>query len=163
MLSRFHIATVFTACRLITDSEGFVKNQFWVVDRADRPLSKKAADLTAERLGDFIVYCTPSSKVCFFFLSILISSAPFYSILFELMWKSHMIRQSCTCVILHLCQANAKQIVLSQNFLHEVSVCANSWRLASAQSPCMLFLQRRKIFILLYHLAFSIAIKAHSC
>ena len=40
-----------------------MKNSFWVVDRADNPLSKQAADLTAERLGDFIVYCTPSNKV----------------------------------------------------------------------------------------------------
>ena len=50
-------------CRLKTDDEGIAYNSFWVTDRAGLQLKKAAADLTAERMGDFLVYCTPSRKV----------------------------------------------------------------------------------------------------
>jgi hypothetical protein len=49
--------------RLKTDEDGFAHNQFWVTDRAGKPLKQSAAELTAERMGDFLVYCTPSRKV----------------------------------------------------------------------------------------------------
>jgi len=48
--------------KLKTDEEGFAYNQFWVTDRAGKPLKRSAAELTAERMGDFLVYCTPSRK-----------------------------------------------------------------------------------------------------
>ena len=51
------------ACRLNTDEDGFAHNKFWVTDRAGQRLRQSAADLTAERLGDYLVYCTPSRKV----------------------------------------------------------------------------------------------------
>jgi len=50
------------APRLKTDEDGFAHNQFWVTDRAGMPLKQSAAELTAERMGDFLVYCTPSRK-----------------------------------------------------------------------------------------------------
>ena len=51
--------------RLKTDEEGIAYNSFWVTDRAGLQLKKAAADLTSERMGDFLVYCTPSRKVAF--------------------------------------------------------------------------------------------------
>ena len=56
-----------------TDEEGFAYNQFWVTDRAGNSLKRSAAELTAERMGDFITYCTPSRKVPHPFLHPLIT------------------------------------------------------------------------------------------
>ena len=39
------------------------KNTFWVTDRRGNKLSKYHADMLAERVGDFVVYCTPDKKV----------------------------------------------------------------------------------------------------
>ena len=49
--------------RLSTDDEGIAKNTLWVTDRRGRKLSNFQAELLAERIGDFVVYCTPDSKV----------------------------------------------------------------------------------------------------
>ena len=38
------------------------KNTFWVTDRRGNKLSNYHADLLAERVGDFVVYCTPDKK-----------------------------------------------------------------------------------------------------
>ncbi|KAK9821466.1 hypothetical protein WJX81_006037 [Elliptochloris bilobata] len=48
--------------RLVTDNEGYAKNRFWLTDRRGRKLSNQNADLLAERVGDFVVYCTPDRK-----------------------------------------------------------------------------------------------------
>ena len=49
--------------RLSTDDEGIAKNTLWVTDRRGNKLSNFQAELLAERIGDFVVYCTPDSKV----------------------------------------------------------------------------------------------------
>ena len=58
-----HSSSSRPVCRLSTDEDGFAHNKFWVTDRAGQQLRQSAADLTAERLGDYLVYCTPSKKV----------------------------------------------------------------------------------------------------
>ena len=49
--------------RLSTDDEGMAVNTLWVTDCRGRKLSNQQAELLAERVGDFVVYCTPDSKV----------------------------------------------------------------------------------------------------
>ena len=49
--------------RLSTDDEGIAQNTLWVTDRRGRKLSNFQAEMLAERIGDFVVYCTPDSKV----------------------------------------------------------------------------------------------------
>jgi hypothetical protein len=49
--------------RLSTDEEGIAKNTLWVTDRRGNKLSNFHAEMLAERIGDFVVYCTPDSKV----------------------------------------------------------------------------------------------------
>lgn len=50
-------------CRLTTDDEGMAKNVFWITDRRGNKLSNFHARMLQERVGDFVVYCTPDSKV----------------------------------------------------------------------------------------------------
>ena len=40
-----------------------VHNCFWVKDVAGRKLSDKQAELVAERLTDFVMYCTPDTSL----------------------------------------------------------------------------------------------------
>jgi hypothetical protein len=49
--------------RLTTDDEGIAKNMFWITDRRGNKLSKFHAEMLAERVADFVVYCTPDQKV----------------------------------------------------------------------------------------------------
>lgn len=49
--------------RLTTDDEGMAKNVFWITDRRGNKLSNFHARMLQERVGDFVVYCTPDSKV----------------------------------------------------------------------------------------------------
>ena len=51
------------ACRLITDEDGMARNTFWITDRRGNKLSNYHAEMLAERVGDFVVYCTPDQKV----------------------------------------------------------------------------------------------------
>ena len=51
------------AFRLSTDDEGIAQNTLWVTDRRGRKLSNFHAEMLAERIGDFVVYCTPDAKV----------------------------------------------------------------------------------------------------
>ncbi|CAL5228765.1 g11954 [Coccomyxa viridis] len=48
--------------KLSTDDEGMAVNTLWVTDCRGRKLSNQQAELLAERVGDFVVYCTPDSK-----------------------------------------------------------------------------------------------------
>lgn len=48
---------------LKTDTEGMARNTFWVTDSRGRKLNQLRADLVAERLSDFITYCTPDEQV----------------------------------------------------------------------------------------------------
>ena len=57
-----HVLTNRMRCRLKTDPDGMAKNTFWVTDRRGNKLSNYHADLLAERVGDFVVYCTPDKK-----------------------------------------------------------------------------------------------------
>ena len=54
---------LYAAARLSTDDEGTAQNTLWVTDRRGRKLSNFHAELLAERIGDFVVYCTPDAKV----------------------------------------------------------------------------------------------------
>lgn len=56
--------------RLSTDEEGIAKNTLWVADRRGNKLSNFHAEMLAERIGDFVVYCTPDTKVTPAFYSI---------------------------------------------------------------------------------------------
>lgn len=47
-------------CRLQTDKEGIARNTFWLADYRGRKLPDDKAELVAERVADFVVYCTPS-------------------------------------------------------------------------------------------------------
>lgn len=49
--------------RLLTGDDGMAKNTLWVTDRRGNKLSNFHAEMLAERIGDFVVYCTPDSKV----------------------------------------------------------------------------------------------------
>ena len=49
-------------CRLLTDADGIARNTFWLTDTAGKKLDTVTAELVAERVGDFVVYCTPSSR-----------------------------------------------------------------------------------------------------
>ncbi|KAK9801981.1 hypothetical protein WJX73_005969 [Symbiochloris irregularis] len=49
--------------RLTSDDEGYAHNRFWVVQLNGKKLSNKAAALLAERVGDFVVYCTPNRRM----------------------------------------------------------------------------------------------------
>ena len=51
------------ARRLTTDDDGMARNTFWITDRRGNKLSNYHAELLAERVGDFVVYCTPDQKV----------------------------------------------------------------------------------------------------
>ena len=48
--------------RLMTDEDGMARNAFWITDRRGNKLSNYHADMLAERVGDFVVYCTPDQK-----------------------------------------------------------------------------------------------------
>jgi UTP:GlnB (protein PII) uridylyltransferase len=48
--------------RLTTDGQGMAQNQFWVTDHRGRKLPDHKAELVAERVGDFVVYCTPDNR-----------------------------------------------------------------------------------------------------
>jgi hypothetical protein len=48
---------------LKTNEDGIAHNTFWVTNRRGRKLSQKRAEFLAERLGDYITYCTPDNKV----------------------------------------------------------------------------------------------------
>ncbi|CAK0782542.1 hypothetical protein CVIRNUC_005760 [Coccomyxa viridis] len=48
--------------KLSTDDEGIAQNTLWVTDRRGRKLSNFHAEMLAERIGDFVVYCTPDAK-----------------------------------------------------------------------------------------------------
>ncbi|KAK9901327.1 hypothetical protein WJX75_006781 [Coccomyxa subellipsoidea] len=48
--------------KLTTDDEGMAKNVFWITDRRGNKLSNFHARMLQERVGDFVVYCTPDSK-----------------------------------------------------------------------------------------------------
>jgi hypothetical protein len=48
---------------LTTDDESIAHNTFWLTDSKGRKLKQKRAELMAERLGDYITYCTPDDKV----------------------------------------------------------------------------------------------------
>ncbi len=48
--------------RLLTDNEGIARNTFWLTDFGGNKLDTATAELVAERVGDFVVYCTPSSR-----------------------------------------------------------------------------------------------------
>ena len=39
------------------------KNVFWITDRRGNKLSNFHARMLQERVGDFVVYCTPDNKV----------------------------------------------------------------------------------------------------
>ena len=49
-------------CRLQTDKEGIARNTFWLADYRGRKLPDDKAELVAERVADFVVYCTPSDN-----------------------------------------------------------------------------------------------------
>ena len=46
--------------RLKTDKNGIANNTFWVTTDGGRKLDLKRAELVAERIGDFVIYCTPN-------------------------------------------------------------------------------------------------------
>lgn len=54
---------VVQSARLTTDDDGFAHNRFWVVYRNGSKLSNNQAELLAERVGDFVVYCTPNRQM----------------------------------------------------------------------------------------------------
>ena len=46
--------------RLKTDKSGMANNTFWITTDGGRKLDSKRAELVAERIGDFVIYCTPN-------------------------------------------------------------------------------------------------------
>ena len=50
-------------CRLKTDADESATNTFYITNRNGKKLNHEQAEFVAERLGDFIVYCTPDDKV----------------------------------------------------------------------------------------------------
>lgn len=50
-------------CRLLTDKDGIARNVFWITTDGGRKLDNARADLVAERVGDYVVYCTPDRNV----------------------------------------------------------------------------------------------------
>lgn len=45
---------------LKTDKSGMANNTFWITTDGGRKLDSKRAELVAERIGDFVIYCTPN-------------------------------------------------------------------------------------------------------
>ncbi|CAL8470964.1 g10506 [Coccomyxa elongata] len=48
--------------KLTTEDDGMAKNVFWITDRRGNKLSNFHARMLQERVGDFVVYCTPDNK-----------------------------------------------------------------------------------------------------
>lgn len=48
------------AAEVDTSPDGIATNKFWVVNRKRQKLSPRAAELLAERISDYVRYCTPS-------------------------------------------------------------------------------------------------------
>jgi hypothetical protein len=46
--------------RLKTQKDGIANNTFWITTDGGRKLDLKRAELVAERVGDFVIYCTPN-------------------------------------------------------------------------------------------------------
>lgn len=46
--------------RLKTEKDGIANNVFWITTDGGRKLDLARAELVAERVGDFVVYCTPN-------------------------------------------------------------------------------------------------------
>lgn len=46
--------------RLKTQKDGTANNTFWITTDGGRKLDLKRAELVAERVGDFVIYCTPN-------------------------------------------------------------------------------------------------------
>ena len=46
--------------RLKTQKDGIANNTFWITTDGGRKLDLKRAELVAERVGDFVMYCTPN-------------------------------------------------------------------------------------------------------
>lgn len=46
--------------RLKTEKDGIAHNIFWITTDGGRKLDNNRAELVAERVGDFVVYCTPN-------------------------------------------------------------------------------------------------------
>jgi UTP:GlnB (protein PII) uridylyltransferase len=46
--------------RLKTQKDGVANNTFWITTDGGRKLDLKRAELVAERVGDFVIYCTPN-------------------------------------------------------------------------------------------------------
>ncbi|KAK9830186.1 hypothetical protein WJX72_010186 [[Myrmecia] bisecta] len=47
---------------LKTDQDGIARNTFWLTDVGGRKLKNEVAELVAERVGDFVTYCTPDKQ-----------------------------------------------------------------------------------------------------
>ena len=46
--------------RLKTQKDGIANNTFWITTDGGRKLDLRRAELVAERVGDFVIYCTPN-------------------------------------------------------------------------------------------------------